>query len=53
MDKYDLMKKLVCEIGVEAVLTELVRALSEDDAIEDLKYIAKNWDVCIDDEEEF
>lgn len=41
MDKFDMMEKLIENLGVKGALTELVHALSDDDMKEYYDYICR------------
>ena len=41
MDKFDMMEKLIDNLGVRGALTELVHALSDDDMKENYEYICR------------
>ena len=41
MDKFDMMEKLIENLGVKGALTELVHALSDDDMKENYEYICR------------
>ena len=41
MDKFDMMEKLIENLGVKETLTELVHALSDDDMKENYEYICR------------
>lgn len=41
MDKFDMMEKLIENLGVKGALTELVHALSDDDMKDNYEYICR------------
>lgn len=52
MDKFDMVDELLYSMDAETLLNELVRAMPEQDAQENLRWVAQCWGVNLDDDEE-
>ena len=52
MEKWDILDKMLEYMRADELLSNLVDALSTDDAIDNFKYIARCYDINIFDEDE-
>lgn len=52
MEKWELLERIREVMSDECILEDLINALSTDDAIDNLNWIAKQYDISLTDEED-
>ena len=50
---WDMADKLREVLGDEQFINELLKAMSHEEAVENLQFIAQNWDISLSDREEY